>query len=49
MSRKKKTVSNTTLYADTSRDTQTVTTEHERSYFIIAELDKTQPIQNRKQ
>jgi len=45
----KKTVSNTTLYAYASRNTQTVTTEHKRSDFIIAELDKMQPIQNRKQ
>ena len=43
------TVSNTTLYAYARRNTQTVTTEHKRSDFIIAELDKTQPIQNRKQ
>jgi len=45
----KKTVSNTTLYAYARRNTQTVTTEHKRSDFIIAELDKMQMIQNRKQ
>jgi len=33
----------------TRRNTHTVTTEQKRSDFIIAELDKTQPIQNRKQ
>jgi len=45
----KKTVSNTTLYAYACRSTQTVTTEHKRSDFMIAELDTMQPIQNRKQ
>jgi len=37
-----KTVSNTTLYDYARRNTQTVTTEHKRSDFIIAELDKMQ-------
>jgi hypothetical protein len=44
-----KTVSNTTSYAYARRNIQTVTTEHERSDFIIPELNKTQLIQNRKQ
>jgi len=45
----RKTVSNTTLYTYACRNTQTVTTEHKWSDFILAELDKAQLIQNRKQ
>jgi len=45
----RKTVSNTNLYAYARRATQTVTTEHKRSDSTIAELDKLQPTQNRKQ
>ena len=44
-----KTVSNTTVYTYARRNTQTVTAEHKRSDFINAEVDKTQPIQHRKQ
>ena len=37
-----------TLYAYARRNTQYITTEHKWSDFILPELDKTQPIRDRK-